>query len=503
VLAGATAAAIFALGTASPGPGLDPDAQSYVGAAASLAHSGAYRVPTSSWTAPDSTAPLTHFPPGFSTAIAGPIILGLDPLQAARLIIVLAAFGTWATLVALLTTVVSIRAGLLTALAALATPALVTVHLSILSEPAFLTTLLAVVAGLWTMTRSPRLTPALGTGLAAAAAVMLRYAGLSLTLAALWWAVMEAGRGQLGLSGRVKRAALVAMPTGITLGLWLLRAVRLEGGSGVRTIGVYGGFGGSLLEAVETIASWAVPLGPRWWRIPAAGLLLGGVCAMAGVGWRARRSGHGSNSAPTAGFLTLVATVGSAYVGFVVVSRLVADPNIPFDERILAPVVLLIEMAACLIVAGWWGGRQRRSHALLGAVGITWLAASAVVSVSRIVVAREDGNDFAGSDWRDSPTLAWVRSPNAAARVLYTNWPAAVYFQAHRAAHDLPDALDGLTLRRFHDRLVRNHGLVVGFAAPSPDVAPPDSIARLMGLHEVAAFPDGAVWEVAGDTATR
>ena len=35
--------------------------------------------------------------------------------------------------------------------------------------------------------------------------------------------------------------------------------------------------------------------------------------------------------------------------------------------------------------------------------------------------------------------------------------------------------------------------LVVAFDAPSPDVAPPDSIARRLGLRRVR-FVDGAVW---------
>ena len=138
---------------------------------------------------------------------------------------------------------------------------------------------------------------------------------------------------------------------------------------------------------------------------------------------------------------------------------------------------------------------------MVGAVLLIWCGVSTGVSVVRIVQALGDGNDFAGSDWRDSPTIAWVRSdPGGAHRALYTNWPAALYFQAQRGSHDLPASLDGLTLHRLRDRLAATHGVVVGFAVQNPDIAPPAMIARLMGLHEIARFADGAVWEEQRDS---
>jgi hypothetical protein len=176
---------------------------------------------------------------------------------------------------------------------------------------------------------------------------------------------------------------------------------------------------------------------------------------------------------------------------------LVADPNIPFDERMLAPLFLLGEIGIGLLVAAWWPRGSRVGRAAVAIVLAAWLVASAVVTGQRIASAREDGNDFASSDWRDSPTVAWVRSPaGGAQRVLYTNWPAALYFQAGRASHDLPETLDAMTLHRFRDRLARSQGAIVAFTEPSPDVASPDSLARLMGLHTVARFPDGTIWDL-------
>jgi hypothetical protein len=37
-------------------------------------------------------------------------------------------------------------------------------------------------------------------------------------------------------------------------------------------------------------------------------------------------------------------------------------------------------------------------------------------------------------------------------------------------------------------------GLLIGFREWSPDVVPPDSIAKLLNMREVAHFDDGSVW---------
>ena len=42
------------------GPGLDPDAMSYMGAAESVAERGIYQIPAAKWTSADSTAPLMN-----------------------------------------------------------------------------------------------------------------------------------------------------------------------------------------------------------------------------------------------------------------------------------------------------------------------------------------------------------------------------------------------------------------------------------------------------------
>jgi hypothetical protein len=497
---------LVAFATASPGPGLDPDAESYLGAAQSLARIGTYRVPTTGWSAIDSTEPMTHFPPGMSTLIAAPVALGLTPIAAGRLINIVAALLTWSGLVALMTSAASLRVGLWTGAAALATPALVMVHLSILSEPAFLASLIAGVGAMWAYARSATFRAALGVGLSVTAAVLLRYAGMALVLAAILWIWAAPSARRLGRWARFGRLLLVVAPTACLLGAWLVHATRLEGPQGVRTVATYGGLMSAIRDAVTTAGSWAIPPFRGRWTAVVAVVALAAVAAMGADAWRrVRRIAEAQgDSAPAVREARDAAMLGCivgltlvVYLAFLMASREFADPHIPMDERLLAPAFLLIEMLVALVIAVWWRGRRRGARAVTVTLLAAWGALAAGTSTSRIVFAREDGNDFANVDWRDSPTLAWVRSPTGGlGRVLYTNWPAAVYFQAGRASHDLPSLTDALTMHRFRERLRLTGGVLVGFSTPSLDWASPDTVAARLHLREVARFPDGTVWEL-------
>jgi hypothetical protein len=519
---GALACGIVVAATASPGPGLDPDAMSYLGAAQSIVESGVYRVPTSSWAASDTSEPLSHFPPGFSTAIALPVAAGVAPVQSARLLVALAAFCTWTGVVMLVAGAAGTRVGVMTALAALATPALLNVHLSVLSEPLFLATLVAALGGMVAMANpGPRVRgrrqwrgvqAATWTGLAVAAAVMLRYVGVAVVAAAAVAALTGPVDPRRRWRTRLLRCALVVGPAACALAAWVIRSIRLGGPKSVRELGVYGKLGETVREGLSTATSWLVPAGDGQWREPVAAALALAAIALAVSGWRHRRRGAAGvawlrqnpsiDAYRSAVVLAAAALVGSAYLLVVVASRALADPNIPFDERILAPAILLAEVGLGVALALWWPGRGRTARLAVGVVVALWFVASVVTSVARVVYALEDGNDFAGSDWRDSPTVTWVRAADGGAeRVLYTNWPAALYFQAGRASHDVPDVTDALTLRRFRDRLARSHGVVVAFNAPNTDVAPPDSVAGVLSLRLIARFSDGAVWGLASDTA--
>lgn len=470
------------LATDPPGPGLDPDAVHYLGAASALVQHGSYRVPIGTWSGADSTQPLAHFPPGFPTAIAVPIAAGLPAIQAARLIVALSAFASAALLFLLVHSACGARVAAAAVALAASTPALVDVHLAILSEPLFMALALATI--ILVLDDRPW-----AAGVAAAAAAMVRYAGAAIVAGAVLGLLCRPGAWRR----RVRAAVAAALPAAIVIAAWTMRAARTAGTDAIRRVGVYRGLLASLRSGLSTIADWLAPATSGLAiRTPAIGVAL---LVLGTIGWRARRAWRG---APADGrahrTLVVIGLVAGCYTVLIVVARALADPMIPFDGRILAPLLLLVEIAAVIAAAVWWRRAPRdRLRLVVASAVVCWGLASVSESVSDVRAALIDGIDFASADWRESPTVGWVRA-HGAGTPIYTNWPAALYFQAARATHEVPPTLDALTLRRFGDRLARQRGVLVGFIVPSPGMAAPDSIAARLRLRRLAAYDDGSVW---------
>jgi hypothetical protein len=78
--------------------------------------------------------------------------------------------------------------------------------------------------------------------------------------------------------------------------------------------------------------------------------------------------------------------------------------------------------------------------------------------------------------------------------MIFTNWPAAVYFRTGRITRDVPQSLDTAELREFGETLRERHGVFVAFSSYNTDYPPSDSIARGAGLVKAERFSDGTVW---------
>ena len=480
--------------TAAPGPGLDPDAMSYLGAARTLASHGTLRVPLAPWWSDSTTQPLTHFPPGYSAALAVPVAFGADAVQSARLVQAVAAGVTVAAFVLTLWPLAGAWGAALGALALSVAPAVVFVHLSVLSEPLYLA---LVMLTLWSVVRRPR--ASLLHGVIAAAATMVRYAGLSLAGGAALWALRDT---TAPWRERIKRAAFALAPSLLAMAMWSLTRERAPGRAGpIRKLALYGDWGPTLREGAQTIAHHLAP-SLEWEPVPwlaAAGTL----AALAALVWSTVRAE--GEVLPAAEhddprwnaqrpLLQASACLTLAYVALVVVSRALADPDIPFDFRMLVPLVPLAVAAVTVVSARAWRAiaRPARVFGVLALAG--WLAAATRADYQQVSDALADGGDFAGSAWRDSPTLAWARA-QPADRALFTNWPCALWFHLDRPVRDLPRTTDAATMRAFAARLRATHGAVVAWSIQSPETAHTDSVIARAGLVRVAVFDDGAVFE--------
>lgn len=512
--------------TDPPGPGLDPDSMAYLGAGMTFVRDGAFRVPLPPWTSADTTAPLAHFPPGFSTSIATGIRSGMDPVNAARLVEALAA-GVAVAAVVLAASTAAGMAAALTAVAMLAaTPAFVTVHSAVLSEPLFLA-LLALFT--WRLASDEKRTArtanrALVLGALAAAATLVRYAGASLVAAAALDAFL-ATRGD-GWRARVRRVATAGALPVLAIGAWSLTRRMAASEVAIRSPGVYTrGLGRTLGGGAATVGAWLAPgFEMTETRAAVAIVMLVALVTLLTRAVRAARAERAARverekalardrtaeyRAPEAmsgdrlaerelRLYRATAIVGGCYMLVIGASRLFADPGIPLDDRLLAPIFLLASLGAAPALTSWMRAASRGPAFVSGVVFIAWLAGSAKTTADLVRDYRSDGGDFASSEWRISPLVDWV-AHHGAGVPLYSNWPAAIWFHTARAARELPPNLAPKTVDAFRAKFEREHGALISFAEESPDWVRPDSLARRAGLVPAGRWAGGTVWRMPAD----
>ncbi len=489
VLLGALAFVLVILGTESPGPGLDPDAVSYLGAAESLVHTGSYRIPTTEWDSPDTTGTLAHFPPGYSTILAVPIGLGMAPIQAARVVEATAAFVSTVVLVLLVSSAVNLTTAVLLAFALFAMTAMHEVHISVLSEPVYLAcTLLALNA----MVRWP-LRPA-RAGIPAAVAVMTRYAGASVVAAVAFWSVLQPGSRR----DRMRRGVIAVIPSVVLQLLWVIRTHVARDPEDIRDFAIYGKLGPTFAQGLTTLTTWLVPDPASDTGLPyrgtialAFGAVLVALAAM-GAAWFGWGGNHERVVLPRR-LLSARGLLLVCYLGVLLASRLLADPLIPFDQRLLSPAIMLATIMLAATIPAWWKRtRHMVARMAVGVALVTWWIAAAGATRTEAQYALRWGSDFAGVQWRSSELLAWARK-NAAHTPIYTNWPVAVYFHLHRNSHELPHWPDIGEMAAFGDSVRARHGIVLLFGAENGEYVPNDSIYSVPGFDVIKDVRDGSV----------
>lgn len=511
-LLGVLAFALVLFITDPPAPGLDPDAMSYMGAAQSVARHGTYTIPTAVWWTADSTGALAHFPPGYPTILAIPIRLGMTPVQGARLVQALAAALTVSVVVLLVAGCTTLAAGAALGLGLVVMPAMHEVHVSVLSEPVFLACIaLALLAMTWRSRHGKRAHPLL-LGLPAAVAVLVRYAGVAFVGGVALWAFAERGT----LRQRVQRAALAALPAVVLQGAWVIRTKLIGGPAEIRRFAVYGNFGAAVRATGVTMRDWLVPVRNTLDDpMPHHGLIALGVAVVLGVlvargAWQAHRDARTTAQARIVDDVVarapnrLLAAVGVLFGCYMVVlglSRLLADPQIPFDMRIMAPAFLLLAVGIATGLGRWWradarcvGLASRVARVTVALALVAWWSASALATREKAQFVMRYGSDFTRDEWRRSALLDWARGEGAT-RTLYSNWPSAVWFHLGRPSRSLPKAWDARTLAAFADTVRARDGVVLEFNVNDADYPPLDSLVARGRLRVMATLDDGVVLE--------
>jgi len=192
--------------------------------------------------------------------------------------------------------------------------------------------------------------------------------------------------------------------------------------------------------------------------------------------------------------LSAAALLAACYTGFVLVSRLFVYDNIPLDDRMLSPAILLAEIAAAVALGVCWCAWPRPWRLAAAVAVALWLGASAWATGRAVADARDGGWGYASDEWRDSRLGQWLRA-EARGEEIFSNDPAGVWFLTHRPSRTLPAEGDSAALEDFAEGLKGRRALIVGFAYAYEPMAAPDAVARRLGLRVAAAFPEGRVWE--------
>jgi len=469
------------------GPGLDPDGMAYLHAATSLVERGSLRDVRDDWVPADSERALTRWPPGFPIAIAAPVAAGASAIQGARFVIALSAFTAMAIITWLVSGIVSLAAAALLAALLLVSPAIAYVHESVLSEPLFLALLAATLALMARARAAP-----LAEGSTAAAASMVRYAGLAAVGTVVLWELGRTGPWRT----RARNAALAALPALLVNAWWWTRAAHAGGRTAVRHFTFYGAMSNTLTEGIATGAAWLAPrdtIATRWIAAVVAVALL----FVIGRGVRRALAGEAPDAAR---LLAATALFTVDYLGLVIVARIFADAEIPLDQRLLAPAILLLTLFAVVAGSLWWRGASRAGRIIAAAAIIVWSGASLLDTRDAVRYALATGSDYADQCWRGSPVAAWVRE-HGGGHPLVSNAAVALYFHAGRLAREMPDDPPPAVARAFTDTIAARDAYVVLFdQSCAATIENADSLVRALGLAPVAQLRSGAVWGAARDT---
>jgi len=340
-------------------------------------------------------------------------------------------------------------------------------------------------------------------GALASAATLTRYAGVSLVAAVVieaWW--NADGSRTPTWKQRAKRAMVAAELPAVVLAIWIFTRPHSEGAEKIREVGIYtDGFGATLWGGADTFARWIAPgVNSDTARTMAAVAMFLAVWALILRTIRAARKGLVPPSELRSYRASAIILI--SYLGVVLASRLLADPGIPLDNRILAPLFMLVALRVAVAMASFLRAAliSHRGIALF-TIGVTasWMWAAEEITAAMIQEVRGDGGDLAAHEWSASPLVAWAWNAPAGT-ILYSNWPPAIWFHTARATHELPSDLDSNTVRAFRAKIEREHGALIAFKARAEDYAPPDSLAALAGLVAVERWPDGTIWRVPADT---
>lgn len=402
-------------------------------------------------------------------------------------------------------------------------PQFVTLHSSAMSEPPFLTFLLATIwAGLaWFENGSRRML--IGCSVFLGLATLTRFSAPPLGAALALIIMLDPRRT---LRRRLEYSALLAAIGGALFFAWVIISNMTVGRSIGRKLWFYGTMGpAEWWSSLEVMAAWILPAAvPMAIRIPLLAFLVGFA------GWqvvrqiRLLRSASADQNIATGTWLQLILGLFFLfYMGFMVLSTAI-EANLTLTSRYAFPACVALAMLLTLQVHALGQSAQGQSAQGQSArekpgllwIGLALLAVIVGISHATRTAARtaevfREGYGYQSIGWRSSPTIAAARDLPAGVRI-YSNGPDIIAYLAHRKAIFIPQVTmlrtnqpePGNPVSSQIDRLrVRaQEGPVYLVMFDKVDwrfyLAPEAALVKALSLPAPQRFSDGRIYRVDG-----
>jgi 4-amino-4-deoxy-L-arabinose transferase-like glycosyltransferase len=458
------------------GLGLNDDSIAYIAGARSLLSGRGYR---EIWLI--SAGPVTHFPPGFPSALAFfSLVTGIDPLRVARLLNGLL-FGLntflmgWLTLRMTKSRII----GLLTALLFMLTPSLLRIHSNAMSEPLYVFFTLVTFL-LLDVYFSPHPIPSprgrgasegllLAAGLVTSFAFLTRYAALALLatgIVALF--ILQSEWRKRLVSAGIYLAGFVPFVLA-----WMVRN-RIVGGTVTnRAIGWHPISETNARMGIRTFSEFLVPISnwqlsliktPELFEIVLVLIALGLLAWTLKVGLPRFFQPEKNPQPEVISFLNGLYIFG--YFLALAATMTFFDPATKFQLRIVAPMLVSLVLLLAFglkTVSGWGTGKWL-------AIGLTVVifVVSAVGMGQSLTDLRRGGQVYANERWYDAPAIAELRKLPADV-VIHSNQPGVIYLYVGRPGALLPEKVQDA--KELQAEVLAGQAVIVIFKDANADAA--------------------------------
>lgn len=449
-------------------------------------------------------APTTHYPPGYSLAMASFQLLGVDKLDSARWV----NLGSFAVLI--LATAGMLRrvtgsnaAGVLASLLLGLSPVLLEVHSWVMSEALYLALSAVTIWLLSIYLDRPQRGVLLLLGAMAGATTLTRYVGVALTAAIGLALVLREGTRRRKLQDLIVFAAIALGP----LLAWFARNALYTGNLANRDI-LWNPVGYSQLRSLGLLVlGW---FGLRQFvsgRLASLGLLaiLGGAGVV--IGWDLWRAGK----------FRLRNSVEGAWIWYVLfysaviaASISLVDAFIAIDDRILSPVFVAAMVGLAWLVARSWHRLGALLRVLLFSGVVLLIGWNGVEQSRRAKLLSGQVLGYANPAIGTSGLIQAVRElPDVP---IVSNGLSSLYFWADRYCYAIPvrtDVESGLPRPTYEAemevlrRRFREEGAVLVLFDPAnllPDYAPLNELVE--GLTLVGRYGDGEIYSYVDEPAS-